>query len=47
MRNAFVKSVIDDNTPENRWRELAATFIRDLTGTEAVDSELLEWIVRK
>lgn len=47
LRNAFIRSVIEDNVPEHRWRELASDFIRDLTGSEDVDAELLEWIVRK
>jgi hypothetical protein len=47
LRTAFVRSVIEDNVPEHKWRELAADFIRDLTGSEDVDPDLLEWIVRK
>ncbi|TPM96582.1 hypothetical protein [Mesorhizobium sp. B2-1-3A] len=47
LRNAFIRSVIEDNVPEHRWRELASDFIRDLTSSEDVDAELLEWIVRK
>ncbi|RWC49357.1 hypothetical protein [Mesorhizobium sp.] len=47
LRSAFIKSVIEDNVPEDRWRTLAADFIRDLTGSDDVDPDLLEWIVRK
>lgn len=47
LRSAFIKSVIEDNVPEDRWRALAVDFIRDLTGSDDVDPDLLEWIVRK
>lgn len=47
LRSAFIKSVIEDNVPEDRWRTLAADFIRDFTGSDDVDPDLLEWIVRK
>ena len=49
LRNAFVKSVIEDNVPEHRWRELASSFIRELKGSDDdddVSSDLLDWIVR-
>ncbi|MER8923590.1 hypothetical protein [Mesorhizobium sp. M0802] len=31
LRAAFIKSVMEDNVPEKRWRALAASLVRDLT----------------
>ncbi|MER9258820.1 hypothetical protein [Mesorhizobium sp. M0619] len=36
LRAAFIKSVMEDNVPEKRWRALAA-----------VEPGLLGWITRK
>ncbi|TIN23855.1 MAG: hypothetical protein E5Y31_17910 [Mesorhizobium sp.] len=47
LRSAFIKSVIEDNIPEDKWRALAANLIRDLTDSDDIDSDLLDWIVRK
>ena len=47
LRSTFVKTVIEANIPEDRWRTEAALLIRDLTGSSFIDPELLEWIVRK
>ena len=47
LRSTFVKSVIEKNVPEDQWREQAALLIRDLTGSDHIDPELLEWITRK
>ncbi|MGX7877333.1 hypothetical protein ACVDG5_036155 [Mesorhizobium sp. ORM6] len=47
IRSAFVKAVIEANVPEDRWRDLAASLISDLTDNDEVDPELLEWLVRK
>ena len=47
LRSAFKKSVIEENIPEDRWREHAVLLIRDFTGSDDVDPECLEWIVRK
>jgi len=33
--------------PEERWREHAALLIRTYMGSNDVDPELLDWIVRK
>jgi sulfite reductase beta subunit-like hemoprotein len=46
LRGAFVKSVIEKNIPEDRWRDEAALLIRDYTDNDDVDSNLLEWIIR-
>ena len=47
LRSAFLKSVSEDNIPEDRWREYAAQMVRDFAGSQvAVDPDLVEWIVR-
>ncbi|ESW62970.1 hypothetical protein NKH34_26930 [Mesorhizobium sp. M1148] len=47
LRAAFIKSVMEDNVPEKRWRALAASLVRDLTDHEDVEPDLLGWITRK
>lgn len=47
LRSAFKNSVYEDGIPEDQWREYAAQMIRDFTGTETVDPDLVEWIVRR
>ncbi|WP_167480771.1 hypothetical protein [Mesorhizobium waimense] len=39
LRTAFI--------PEDQWRTLAASLIRDLTGHEDIDPDMLDWITRK
>ena len=46
LRGAFVKSIIEKNIPEDRWRDEAALLIRDYTDSDDVDPYLLEWIIR-
>jgi hypothetical protein len=47
LRSAFRKSVIEGNIPEDEWRAIAELLISDFTGSDDIDSDLLEWIVRK
>lgn len=47
LRSIFVKSVSQANVPEIKWRTEAALLIRDFTGSNVIDPDLLEWIVRK
>jgi hypothetical protein len=47
LRSAFKKSVIEEKIPEERWREHAALLIRTYKGSDDVDPELLDWMVRK
>ncbi|TIM45052.1 MAG: hypothetical protein E5Y55_14475 [Mesorhizobium sp.] len=47
LRSAFIKAVIEENIPEDKWRSVAALLISDFTGSDDVDPDLLEWIVRK
>jgi hypothetical protein len=47
LRAAFIKSVMEGNVPEDRWHALAASLVRDLTGHEDVEPDLLDWITRK
>ncbi|RJT42674.1 hypothetical protein D3227_02145 [Mesorhizobium waimense] len=47
LRSTFAISVIEDDIPEDLWREYASQMVRDFTGIAKVDPDLLEWIVRK
>lgn len=47
LRSAFKKSVIEENIPEDRWREHALLLVRAFTGRDDIDPQCLEWIVRK
>jgi hypothetical protein len=47
LRTAFHKAVIEDNIPEDRWRDYAAGMVRDFTDNSEVDPDLLDWIVSK
>lgn len=45
LRSTFAKAVIEDNIPEDRWRDYAAQMVRDFTGVMTVDPDLLEFIM--
>ena len=45
IREAFRKSVVEENIPTDRWRSHAAALIRTFTGLEDIDPDMLEWIV--
>ena len=47
IREAFKKFVLEENIPADQWRNHATALIRAFTGLEEIDSEMLEWIVRK
>src|SRR4051812_43814923 len=47
LRSAFIKLVIADRIPDDLWRSVGAQLISDFTGSDDVDPDLLEWIVRK
>lgn len=47
LRSAFIKLVIEEKIPEDRWRTFAEQLISDFTGSDDTDPELLEWIIRK
>jgi hypothetical protein len=47
IRSAFIKSVVEDQIPEDKWRAHAALLISYYIGRDEVDPDLLEWIVRK
>lgn len=47
IRSAFKNSVIEDGILEDRWRDYAAQMVRDFTGIAKVESDLLDWIMRK
>ena len=42
LRGAFKKSVIEENIPEDLWREHATLLIREFTGSDDVDPEFLD-----
>ncbi|TGU85124.1 hypothetical protein EN794_053945 [Mesorhizobium sp. M00.F.Ca.ET.151.01.1.1] len=46
LRCAFVRSVIEDGIPEDRWAAHAALLIRELTGKKDVDQRLLDWVLQ-
>ncbi|TJW67816.1 MAG: hypothetical protein E5V29_16010 [Mesorhizobium sp.] len=46
LRCAFVKSVIEDGIPEDKWVAHAAFLIRRLTGKNDVDPRVLDWVLR-
>ncbi len=47
LLNAFRKAVIEENVPEDQWRDYASQMIRDYTDVTVIDAELLDWITRK
>jgi hypothetical protein len=47
LREAFRKSVIEDNIPEDQWRDRALLLVRELTGAEPTGPAMLDWIMRK
>jgi hypothetical protein len=47
LRSAFRKAVLEEKIPEDLWQEYAALMIRDFTGSDDIDTDLLEWIVHK
>ncbi|MGX8012829.1 hypothetical protein ACVDG8_029625 [Mesorhizobium sp. ORM8.1] len=47
LRSAFIKMVIEKNIPEHKWRAEAELLIRNYTDCDDIESDLLEWIVRK
>ncbi|MER9953146.1 hypothetical protein [Mesorhizobium sp. M0047] len=47
LRSVFTKSVIEDNIPEDQWRDYAAKMVRDFAGQAMVEPELLDRIMQK
>jgi hypothetical protein len=47
LRSAFRRAIIEEKIPESQWRDFAAQMIRDFTGSETVDPDFVEWILRK
>lgn len=45
LRGAFRSSVIEEKIPQDRWRDHALLLVRDLTGREDVEPQLLDWII--
>jgi hypothetical protein len=47
LREAFRKLVVEEHIQEDQWRDYAARLIRTWTGSDVIDPDMLEWIVRK
>ena len=47
IRSAFIKSVLEQNIPDDQWRAKATLLITEFMGSADIEPELLEWIVRK
>ncbi|MER8751141.1 hypothetical protein NKH57_18015 [Mesorhizobium sp. M1050] len=47
LRSAFIRLVIEEKIPQDRWRMFAEQLISDFTDSDDIDPELLEWIIRK
>ncbi|MDX8437587.1 hypothetical protein RFN25_29710 [Mesorhizobium abyssinicae] len=47
LRSAFHSAIIEEKIPESQWRQFAEQMVRDFTGTDAVDPDFVEWIIRK
>ncbi|OWK21498.1 hypothetical protein AJ88_24115 [Mesorhizobium amorphae CCBAU 01583] len=47
LRSAAQRAIIEGEIPESQSREYAAQIIRDLTGDDQIDPDMLDWIVRK
>jgi hypothetical protein len=47
LRSAFRKSVIEERIPEDRRQSHALLLVRELTGNEHVEPDVLDWIMRK
>ncbi|AZO11202.1 hypothetical protein EJ074_20495 [Mesorhizobium sp. M3A.F.Ca.ET.080.04.2.1] len=47
IREAFRKWVVEDNVPEDQWRERARRLVHTMTGVEDIDPQMLDWIVQK
>ena len=47
LRDAFRRSVIENQIPEDQWQAYGALLSRDYTGNSDFNSALLAWIVQK
>lgn len=47
LRSAFKASVAELSLPEAKWAEHAKAMVRDLTDNAHIDSDMIEWIIRK
>lgn len=45
--STFIKAVIEKNIPKDQWRAHAALLIREFTGSDDVDPDLVERIARE
>ncbi|KRB23396.1 MULTISPECIES: hypothetical protein [Mesorhizobium] len=47
LRGAFRKSVVENRIAEQQWRMHAEELVRELTGIDEIDPDVLDWIVAK
>ena len=47
LKSAFRNEIRDNKTPETEWRALATKLIQLYSGSQSVDPDLLEWIMRE
>jgi hypothetical protein len=47
LRNAFKASIAELKLPEAKWVEHATAMVRELTDLVHIDTNIIEWIVRK
>ena len=47
LKSVFRNEIRDNKTPESEWRALATKLIQSYSGSQSVDPNLLEWIVRR
>ncbi|MDG4899679.1 MULTISPECIES: hypothetical protein [unclassified Mesorhizobium] len=47
IKSVFHKEVREKKTPESQWRDFAAQLVQSYTGSQFVDPDMLEWIMRK
>ncbi|CDX55859.1 conserved hypothetical protein [Mesorhizobium plurifarium] len=47
LASVLRNEVREKKTPEAEWPSLASQIIRDYTGSQAVDTKLLDWILEK
>ncbi|MET2832774.1 hypothetical protein [Mesorhizobium shangrilense] len=47
LRSAVRRAIIEGEIPESQSREYAAQMIRDFTGDDQIDPDMLDWIVRE
>ncbi|MER9840331.1 hypothetical protein NKJ59_03600 [Mesorhizobium australicum] len=47
IRKVFHDLVLETGAPECQWRDLATCLVREFTGCERIEADLVDWIVSK